>query len=74
MRILGIVIAILAFLFGLRYLATALQTLLRGKILVRQGLRSHWQVAPETSLIWKTALRHAVMGALLVVLGLTLIT
>lgn len=74
MRVLGIVIAILAFLFGLRYLATAVQTLWRGKILVRHGLRTTWQTVPESSLIWKTALRQAVMGALLLVLGLTLIT
>lgn len=73
MRILGIFLAVLAILFGLRLLITALQAVLTGKILVRQGLRSKWQPAPDMGDVWRLAFRDALMGILLIVLGITLI-
>jgi hypothetical protein len=69
MKIAGIVIALLVLLFGLRMILTALQTALSGKILVRQGFRTHWQPAPTMNEAWKVAFRDGVMGLLLLALA-----
>jgi hypothetical protein len=69
MKILAILIATLVLLIGLRLILTAVQAMVSGKILVRQGLRSKWQPAPSRSEIWKSALRDGLLGLLLIVLG-----
>lgn len=73
MRIAGIFLAILSILFGLRLITTAAQALLTGQILVRQGIRTKWQPASDMSDVWKLAFRDALMGVLLIVLGVMLI-
>ncbi len=73
MRIVGIFFAALVLLFGFRMILIAVRTAVSGKILVRQGLRSYWEVAPTTNHAWKVALRDAIMGLLLITLGLVLI-
>lgn len=73
MKIFNIVLAAIILLFGLRLVLTALQTALSGKILVRQGIRSKWQPVPVRSDAWKAAIRDALMGLLLIVLGVVLI-
>ena len=73
MKIVAIVVAILVLLFGLRMILTALQTALSGKILVRQGFRTHWQPAPDINEAWKVAFRDGVMGLLLIALAFFLL-
>lgn len=73
MKIAGIVIAVLVLLFGLRMVLTALQTALSGKILVRQGFRTHWQPAPDINEAWKVAFRDGVMGLLLITLAFVIL-
>lgn len=74
MRILGIVIAALAFIIGVRMVALAIRTAFSGKILTRHGIRSTWQPAPTMNDAWKVAFRDAIMGILLIILGFTLLT
>ena len=73
MKLVAIVVAILVLLFGLRMILTALQTALSGKILVRQGFRTHWQPAPDINEAWKVAFRDGVMGLLLIALAFFLL-
>lgn len=74
MRIVGIFVAALAMLFGLRMILIAIRTAFSGKILVRTGVRSHWKAAPTTNEAWKVAFRDAIMGLLLITLGVVLLT
>ena len=62
----GIFIAALVFIFGFRMIYVAARTAFSGKVLVRQGLRTHWQTAPNAL---QVALRDALMGLLLLVLA-----
>ncbi|MCB0170503.1 MAG: hypothetical protein KDI02_26095 [Anaerolineae bacterium] len=73
MRIAGIFLAIISILFGLRLIVTALQAILTGRVLVRQGIRTKWQPAPDMSEVWKLAFRDILMGVLLIILGVMLI-
>ncbi|MCB0195251.1 MAG: hypothetical protein KDJ65_25105 [Anaerolineae bacterium] len=73
MRIVGIFLSVLSIIFGLRMIITALQAVLTGKVLVRQGIRTKWQSAPDMSDVWKLAFRDALMGVLLIILGIMLI-
>ena len=73
MRILGIIIAVLAIILGLRIAIIAIMTVFSGKILVRKGLRSSWQTPANTDDIWRFAFRDAIMGILLIILGVVLI-
>lgn len=73
MRIAGIFLATLSILFGLRLITTAVQAIVTGKILVRQGIRTKWQPAPDMSDVWKLAFRDVLMGVLLIILGVMLI-
>ena len=73
MRIAGIFLAIISILFGLRLIVTALQAILTGRVLVRQGIRTKWQPAPDMSEVWKLAFRDVLMGVLLIILGVMLI-
>lgn len=74
MRILGIVLALGALLFGFRMIIIAIRMAMSGKILVRQGTRTHWQPAPTPHDAWKYALRDIIMGLLFVILGVALLT
>ena len=73
MRLVGIFVAVLSFIFGLRLIITALQAVLSGKILVRQGIRTKWQPVPDMGEVWRLAFRDALMGVLLITLGIMLI-
>ena len=73
MSLVGIFLAIISFLFGLRLLITALQAALSGKVLVRQGIRTKWQPAPDMGEVWRLAFRDALMGVLLITLAIMLI-
>lgn len=74
MRILGIFIAALALIIGFRMVVLAIRTAFSGKVLIRQGMHSRWQSAPTMNDAWKIAFRDAVMGILLIILGVTLLT
>ena len=74
MRIVGIFLAALAVMFGVRLLGIAMRTVFSGKVMVRQGVRSRWEPAPSPNDVWKIALRDAIMGLLLIVLGIVLLT
>lgn len=74
MRIFAIGVAALVFVFGFRLVTIALQTALKGKILVRHGVRSEWQPAPNRNEAMKIAFRDGLMGLLLIVLGVFLLT
>ena len=74
MRIFAIFIAGLVFIIGFRMVIMALRTALSGKVLVREGLRSRWKPAPDMNEAWKVAIRNAIMGILLIVLGFFLLT
>ena len=74
MRIFGILLAAIAFIIGFRMVTIALRTALSGKVLVRQGVRSKWEPAPSINDAWKVAIRDAIMGILLIVLGFFLLT
>ena len=73
MRILGIVLAVIAILLGLRMVFSAIYMAFSGKVMVRQGLRNHWVTAPSMNDAWKMAFRNALMGLLLVILGVALV-
>ncbi|MCB0209021.1 MAG: hypothetical protein KDJ52_06820 [Anaerolineae bacterium] len=73
MRIAGIFLAALSIIFGLRMIVTAAQAIYTGKVLVRHGIRTQWQPAPAMSDVWKIAFRDALMGVLLITLGVMLI-
>ena len=73
MRILGIIFAVLAIILGLRIAFIAIITVFSGKVLVRKGLRSSWQTPANTEDIWRYAFRDAIMGILLIILGVVLI-
>ncbi|MEW5957558.1 MAG: hypothetical protein AB1801_07535 [Chloroflexota bacterium] len=74
MRILAIAMAALVFVAGFRLITVAIKTALSGKVLVRQGLRSDWQRAPDRNEALKIAFRDGLMGLLLIVLGVFLLT
>ena len=74
MHILVIIGATLVILIGVRLTLTALQTAVSGRILIRQGFRSHWQPVLNRNKAWKAACRDGLMGVLLIVLGVVLIT
>jgi hypothetical protein len=69
MKIGAIVLAVVVLLFGLRLVSIAFKTAFSGKILVRQGLRSHWEPSSSMNEAWKIAFRDGFMGVLLVVLA-----
>ena len=69
MPILSVILSAIALLFGLRLILTAIQTALTGKVLVRQGVRFHWQPAPNRDQAWRTAFRDGLTGILLIVLS-----
>jgi len=72
MRLVGLAVAALVILFGIRLILIALKTAFSREILVREGIRTRWQpIAPEQA--WKRAFRDGVMGLLLVVLGVVMI-
>jgi hypothetical protein len=73
MRILGIIFAALAITLGLRIAFIAIMTVFSGKVLVRKGFRSSWQTPANTEDIWRYAFRDAIMGILLIILGVALI-
>ena len=73
MRILGIVFAAFAIIIGLRMAFIAVRTALTGKIVVRRGIRSHWETLPNRDDVWRHAFRDAIFGILLVILGVALI-
>jgi len=72
-RILGIVFAAFAIIIGLRMAFIAVRTALTGKIVVRRGIRSHWETLPNRDDVWRHAFRDAIFGILLVILGVALI-
>ena len=74
MRLFAIVIAGLVFVFGFRLITVAIKTALSGKVLIRQGLHSDWQRAPNRNEALKIAFRDGLMGLLLIVLGIFLLT
>ncbi len=74
MRVLGIILASSAFLFGIRLLFLAFRIAVSGQILVRDKVRTHWQPAPSSQDAWKAAFREAIMGLLFVILGVALLT
>lgn len=74
MKIVGYVVAVLTIMFGLRLIITAIQAALTQKILVRQGIRTKWQPASNTNEVWRIVFRDALMGILLLILGIMLIT
>jgi hypothetical protein len=69
-----LIIAALVTLFGLRLAGVALQTAVSGKVMTRRGLRSQWQPAPTRQAALKIAFRDALMGILLIALGVFLVT
>jgi hypothetical protein len=73
MRIVAIFVAVITMLFGFRLLVTALQSVVSGKILVREGIRTKWQPAPTRDELWNTAFRNGLMGVLLIILGIVLL-
>ncbi len=73
MSIFSVFLATVVLLFGLRMVITALQSGLTGKVLVRQGLRAHWQPAPDRTDALKLAIRDGLLGLLLIVLGVMLL-
>ena len=73
MRILGIVFAGFAIIIGLRMALIAVRTALTGKVVVRKGIRSHWETLPNRDDIWRHAFRDAMFGILLIILGVALI-
>ncbi len=74
MRILGIAIAVVAFMFGFRMILTAFRAAVSGQVLVRDGMRTRWEPAPTPNDAWKVALREALMGLLFIILGVALLT
>ncbi len=74
MRPFAIFIAGLVFIIGFRMVVMALRSALSGKVLVRQGIRSRWEPAASANDAWKAAIRDAIMGILLIVLGFFLLT
>lgn len=68
MRILGLAAAALVILFGLRLTLIAMQTAVRGAVLVRSGFRTEWQPIDRGEAL-KRAFRDGLMGILLLVLG-----
>lgn len=55
---------------GLRLINIALQSVLRGKVLVRRGLRADWEESPE---VWGRAFRDGLLGLMLIALGVFLV-
>ena len=74
MRLLAILLAAIALIVGIRMILVAGRTAFSGKVLVRQGVRSKWQPAPSINDAWKIAIRDAIMGILLIVLGVFMLT
>lgn len=71
MTLIGLAVAALVTLFGLRLILIATQTALSGKVMIRQGMHTRWQpVAAEEA--WRTAFREGLMGLLLLILGIVL--
>jgi hypothetical protein len=58
---------------GLRIALIGVISGFSGKVLVRRGIRSGWEPAVSRDEAWKYALRNAVMGILLVILGVVMI-
>lgn len=73
MKILGLIFAVLAILMGLRMAFIAVRTAVTGRIVVRRGLRSHWERLPNRDEAWGYALRDAIFGILLIILGVAMI-
>ena len=73
MKIFGIVFAVFAIIIGLRMAFIAVRTALTGKIVVRRGVRSHWETLPNRDDVWRHAFRDAIFGILLIILGVALI-
>jgi hypothetical protein len=73
MRIAAIVLAVFILFFGLRMILIAFQTALRGKVLVRQGFRTHWQPLPDPGEALKIAFRDAILGLLMIVLAFVML-
>lgn len=71
MRIFGLVAAGLILLFGLRLTLVAMQTAIRGEVMVRRGIRAEWQPVERGEAL-KQALRDGLMGILLLVLGVVM--
>lgn len=63
----------IAILIGLRIVGAAIYTFTSGKVLVRKGVKTQWVSAPPGTDLFKLLLRDALMGILLVVLGVALI-
>ena len=63
----------IAILIGLRIVGAAIYTFTSGKVLVRKGVKTQWVSAPSGTDLFKLLLRDALMGILLVVLGVALI-
>lgn len=75
MRIVALILAAFSMLFGFRLVVTALQTAISGKVLVRRkGFQTQWLPAPDRNTVLKVAFRDALMGILLIVLGIALFT
>ncbi len=68
MRLVGLMAAVLIILFGLRLTLIAMQTAIRGAVLVRSGFRTEWQPV-ERGEAMKRAFQDGLMGILLLVLG-----
>ena len=73
MKILGLIVAVLAILMGVRIALIGVATAFSGKVLVRRGIRSGWEPAASRDEAWKYALRNVVMGFLLIILGVAVI-
>ena len=73
MPILSVVISTIVILIGLRLVLTAIQAGFTGKVLVRHGLRSQWQLTRNRNDAWRVAARDGLMGVLLIVLGVVLL-
>ncbi len=74
MKIFGIFFAAIVLLFGFRMVITAFRMAMSGKVLVRKGIRSEWQPAPNIKDAWGAAFQEGLMGIMLIALGVALLT
>jgi hypothetical protein len=73
MRVVGILVGFTVILLGLRIAIIGIMTAFSGKVLVRAGLRTRWEPAPSMEDAWRLAFRDAVMGILLIILGVAML-
>lgn len=74
MRIIGIVIALMVIVFGVRLITAAFKMAVSGKVIVRKGRRTHWEPAPRLEDAWGLAFRDGLLGLLFIALGIAILT